>query len=81
MKKLLALLILVFTLSVFAFNDAFCEGWATGYKAGWCYRQNFCLAPLVPLCPLPNLGEDNYMGGYNRGFLVGLNARQEQDGN
>jgi len=56
--------------------DAFCDGWEDGYKAGYCYRQFGCLEPLVPLCPLPRLGEDSYKDGYNRGFLAGLNVRR-----
>jgi hypothetical protein len=67
-------IILVFT--SLAFADAFCDGWKDGYKAGYCYRQYACLEPLVPLCPLPRLGEDTYKDGYNRGFLAGLNARR-----
>ena len=73
MKQLIAILLIAGSLS--AFGGAFCEGWSAGYKAGYCYRENFCLPPLVPLCPLPRLGEDGYQDGYNRGFLRGLNAR------
>lgn len=57
-------------------DTPFCDGWAAGYVAGYCYQQYSCLEPLVPLCPLPRLGEDGYKDGYNRGFLAGLNARQ-----
>lgn len=64
------------SLSALAQDGGFCEGWEAGYVAGYCYQKYSCLEPLVPLCPLPRLGEDNYQGGYNRGFLVGLNARR-----
>lgn len=75
-RRLLAVLIAaLFCGIVIAQDGGFCEGWEAGYKAGYCYQQANCLAPLVPLCPLAGLGEDNYQGGYNRGFLAGLNAR------
>ena len=59
-----------------ALASAFCDGWEHGYVAGYCYKQFGCLKPLVPLCPLPDLGENTYQGGYNRGFLAGLNAQR-----
>jgi len=31
---------------------------------------------LPPVCPDPVLGADSTQDGYNRGFLVGLNAAQ-----
>jgi len=76
MKKIVfAIVCSILLFSSLAFADAFCDGWEDGYKAGYCYRQYACLEPLVPLCPLPRLGEDTYQDGYNRGFLAGLNAR------
>jgi hypothetical protein len=76
MKKTL-FIILFCAAALFAYGDTgFCEGWEAGYVAGYCYNQYSCLAPLVPLCPLPRLNEDSYQGGYNRGFLAGLNARR-----
>lgn len=54
-------------------GSAFCDGYEAGYIAGYCYKVYGCLEPLTPLCPLPDLGEDNYKGGYNKGFLDGLN--------
>ncbi len=81
MKPLGILLVLVLAVPIVllapavAQASAFCDGWEAGYKAGYCYRQFACLSPLVPLCPLPRLGESTYMDGYNRGFLAGLNAR------
>jgi hypothetical protein len=78
MKRIVLVLVFVLLLvaSALAFGSAFCDGWEDGYKAGYCYRQYACLEPLVPLCPLPRLGEDNYQSGYNRGFLAGLNAQR-----
>lgn len=67
--------IVIFT-STPVLASPFCDGWTDGYKAGYCYRQSGCIEPLVPLCPLPHLGENTYQDGYNRGFLAGLNSRQ-----
>jgi hypothetical protein len=68
----------ILILAVFTFASAytpFCSGFKAGYKAGYCHGQSYCLEPLAPLCPLPNIGERTYMDGYDRGFLVGLSAR------
>jgi hypothetical protein len=75
MKKVFAAIAVLIAATIILSSDGFCEGWEAGYKAGYCYQEYNCLAPLVPLCPLPRLGEENYQGGYNRGFLAGLNAR------
>lgn len=56
-------------------SSGFCEGYKDGYKEGWCYGEYSCLAPLPPLCPLPNLGENEYRDGYNRGFIEGQRAK------
>jgi hypothetical protein len=53
----------------------FCDGYAGGYKAGYCYGKYSCLEPMAPMCPMPRMGENTYQDGYNRGFLAGL-ARQ-----
>ena len=57
-------------------DSGFCEGYKDGYAEGWCYGDSYCLKPLPPLCPLPNLGESGYKAGYNRGFIEGSQARQ-----
>lgn len=76
MKKVMILFMLtiLITFSVLAYGS-FCAGYKDGYKAGYCYGQYGCLAPLTPMCPMARLGENTYMDGYNRGFLAGLNKR------
>lgn len=74
-RIIIAVVCCILCLASIASASAFCDGWEDGYKARYCYRQYACLPPLVPLCPLPRLGEETYQDGYNRGFLAGLNAR------
>jgi len=84
MKKLIILLFVVFTTLVYSkeftvnktidysveYSD-YCDGWKAGYKAGYCYQQVYCLEPLPPLCPLPQIGRNSYEDGYNDGFVKG----------
>lgn len=55
--------------------SGFCEGYKAGYKAGHCYREFACIAPIPPICPIPEIGENTYQDGYNRGFLAGLHDK------
>lgn len=74
MKKVL-LAVLLFASSALAFGDDFCNGYQEGYKAGYCHNDQFCIPPIPPMCPMPNMGESTFQDGYNRGFLAGLSAR------
>ena len=59
-------------------NSDFCDGWEDGYCEGWKdVKGSMALCPLTPLCPLPELGQDTYRGGYNRGFKAGSRAAQK----
>lgn len=73
--KLFAFLSLLFTGITLAYANSFCSGYYAGYKAGYCYRETYCVSPIPPLCPLPNLGENSYSDGYDRGFLDGLGSK------
>ena len=58
-------------------DSDFCEGWKDGYCEGWKdVKGQLALCPLTPLCPLPEIGQDTYKGGYNRGFKAGSGAAQ-----
>jgi len=59
-------------------DGGFCSGYKDGYAAGWCYQDNFCIEPIPPICPIPKIGENGYVDGYNRGFLDGLHARSRR---
>ena len=74
---------LIIILSIFISSlqsDDWCDGYDAGYQSGACYQMGYgCLPPLTPLCPLPTIYEDNnFAGGYNRGFVDGLNDRDER---
>ncbi len=58
-----------------AYASSFCYGFQAGYKAGYCYQQFGCIAPIPPICPIPGIGESTFQDGYNRGFLAGRSAR------
>ncbi len=74
MKKLIGYTILLAALTFSSLTAAtiFCEGFETGYIAGHCYGDTYCIEPITPICPLPRLGEHSFIDGYNRGFLQGL---------
>lgn len=78
MKAILVFLVITLPFISRSQSD-FCEGWNVGFKQGWCYGTAFgCMAPMVPMCPMPNYGETSYADGYNRGFLAGRDSRQPQ---
>jgi hypothetical protein len=74
MKKIKAFLLIV-VISMIALAGSFQDGYRAGYKAGYCYGEQYCMPPMAPLPPMPRLGENSYQGGYNRGFVDGLNSR------
>lgn len=75
MKKLILAFAFLFLFSGLAWADDFCDGWYDGYIAGYCHNQFQCMEPMVPMCPMQNMGEESYQDGYNRGFLAGYHAR------
>jgi hypothetical protein len=56
----------------------FCNGWEDGYCEGWrdLKGQN-TICPITPICPLQELGQNSYRGGYNRGFKEGSRTAQK----
>lgn len=77
MKNLL-IIILIFMLfsSDECAHTTYCDGWEDGYKQGWCYEDNACIEPVVPVCPIPKVGQNTYQDGYNRAFIKGRAARK-----
>ena len=74
--KLLVLALLLHTVTaVFALDDAYCDGFAKGFSQRYCLLLGRAATDaLPPVCPDPLLGGESEQDGYNRGFLVGLNA-------
>jgi hypothetical protein len=72
MKKLLFVALFLSATLASASWDSFCNGFQAGYRAGYCYRKDFCSTPIPPLCPMPPLGHDDWEGGYAEGFPLGL---------
>jgi hypothetical protein len=62
-------------LSVAGGYNEFCNGFAEGYKAGWCQGSSMCMEPMVPMCPMAPMGRDNYPGGYAVGFRAAMDRR------
>ena len=58
-------------------QSKFADGFKEGYKKGYCYEKQSCVAPPAPPTPALNVGEksDSYQDGYNRGFKLGLEAQ------
>lgn len=70
-------LVFLFLLSSIApQDDKFCEGFEDGYIRGYCYEIVDCIEPIPPLCPIPEIYENTYEDGYNRGFLEGLKNQE-----
>jgi hypothetical protein len=58
-------------------------GFSDGYKIGYCYNQgDGCFLHITtPFAPIPNFNEssESYLDGYNRGLLLGINAREKNE--
>lgn len=76
---------LVFTISVFLLclnpmpvQSDFCSGFTEGFCSG--YRNvkgDNAVCPVTPTCPVAEIGKDSYKGGYNTGFIQGLNKAKQ----
>lgn len=52
--------------------EDYCDGWEDGYCEGWKdVKGSFSICPITPICPIPEIGKDDYRSGYNRGFKAG----------
>jgi hypothetical protein len=71
----LLLLILLLFIS-FNKNSEYCDRWEEGYVEGYCYLIVNCIEPIVPVCPVPLIGQERPQDGYNRGFEAGKRARR-----
>jgi hypothetical protein len=54
------------------YKSDFCKGWEEGYCEGWKdVKGQYAICPITPICPIPEIGQDTFKGGYNRGFKAG----------
>jgi len=59
-------------------DDDYCDGWEEGYCEGWKdVKGQYSVCPVAPVCPVPEVGKDDYKGGYNRGFKKGMSAAKK----
>lgn len=82
MKYLIAILIFIISYPLFS-QTQFSIGFKEGYKSGYCHNDYNCPEPITPSTPSLHDGEsfDNYMDGYNRGFKMGLEDKQNKKSN
>ena len=57
-------------------GHTFCEGFRTGYPEGYCYQVVGCIKPVIPVCPIPEPGQDSWKDGYNTGVAHGLRDQE-----
>ena len=84
MKKLIlikgvifALLFITLSLNIsFDRSYDYCDGWEEGYIEGYCYLIINCVEPVVPVCPVPLVGQERQQDGFNRGFEAGKKAKR-----
>lgn len=77
MKKLLVVFTIMISMAFGTTQSSFCNGFADGYKAGWCYKQGMgCVAPIKNCAVRPVGVEYTYKGGYQTGFATGLKDRE-----
>lgn len=77
MKTLLIVLIFLLSLQPTQEPEEFCRGWEVGYVRGYCYEVQDCVVPVVPICDYPEIFENTFEDGYNRGFLAGLQDKED----
>lgn len=53
-------------------KKTFCDGFTDGYTAGYCSEMNACIKPVIPVCPVAPVGQNDYEGGYAVGWKKGL---------
>jgi len=69
--KFFLLLLILISLTTYSQTNSYSDGWKVGYKAGYCYQNYGCVAPVAPVSPIPRVGKNTYQDGYNRGFTEG----------
>lgn len=78
MKYIIFLMITTLMFVSFTKVNTYCDGWEKGYVRGYCYKVQNCIEPIVPTCPIPEIGFETYQDGLDRGFVEGKNKRNEK---
>ena len=69
MRKILLAILICLPFVAFAGED-FCRGYQVGYREGYKFVEGpYSIAPIPPL---PEIGRDRFLDGYNRGFVDGV---------
>jgi hypothetical protein len=86
-KSILLLVVVLSSLSFFGFvskenkiyvETEFCKGFDEGFCEGFKdVKGQFVVCPVTPVCPVPQVNQDTYKGGYNAGFKAGSNKANE----
>ena len=74
MKQFVILITIVCSINTLIGQNQFSKGFEKGWKAGYCYQEVGCFAPISPATPVPHYSEsyDSYKDGYSKGFQMGL---------
>ncbi len=77
MRKIILLIFMTINFTLIYGQSEYSRGFQAGYKEGYCYNDFGCIAPIPPITPTPTINEhfDSYKDGYNRGFLMGKDAK------
>ena len=64
-------------MAALAFADEFCDGYAKGFRDGWCQDEGIvCQEPMdLIACPPTPRGRDTITDGYHDGLLAGKAAK------
>jgi hypothetical protein len=57
-------------------NNDYCSGWKKGYEFGYCYKDQNCIVPVIPVCPIADPNFNTYEYGRKDGFIKGQKDRK-----
>lgn len=68
--------ILIFFLIAMKIEKTYCNGWQKGYVEGWCYKDQNCIVPVIPICPISDPNFNSFEYGRKDGFIKGQKDRK-----
>jgi hypothetical protein len=72
MRKIISIISIVLLSTSFTADDDYTDGFKDGHCDGWKdVKGQFAICPIAPVAPIPDIGMDNYKGGYIKGFKRG----------